>query len=81
MFKCKCLIHIYILTMSKLPFWSLWFGPFCQFNPKLKLFASGSLWFQFYCHFGAKMKSGHISFIKSCYFVIFRRGKMIISFL
>ncbi|MFS7951850.1 hypothetical protein Hanom_Chr07g00600061 [Helianthus anomalus] len=66
--------------MSKLPFWSLWFGQFCHFSPKLKLFASGSLWFQFYCHFRPKMKSGHICLIKSCYFVIFRRSKMIISF-
>ncbi|MFS7934300.1 hypothetical protein Hanom_Chr05g00389931 [Helianthus anomalus] len=32
---------------SKQPFWSLWFGQFCHFSPKLILFASGSLWFQF----------------------------------
>ncbi|MFS7965148.1 hypothetical protein Hanom_Chr08g00758701 [Helianthus anomalus] len=62
----------------KLPFWSLLFGHFCHFSPKLKLFAIGSLWFQFYCHFDPKMKSGHICLIKSCYFVLFRRGKMII---
>ncbi|MFS7970122.1 hypothetical protein Hanom_Chr09g00817291 [Helianthus anomalus] len=66
---------------SKLQFWSLWFGQFCHYSPKLKLFVSGSLWFQFYCHFGPKMKSSHICLIKSCYFVIFCRGKMIISFL
>ncbi|MFS7980821.1 hypothetical protein Hanom_Chr10g00943711 [Helianthus anomalus] len=65
-------------TKSKLLFWSLRFGQFCHFSPKLKLFAFGSLWFQFYCYFGPKMKSGHIYLIKSCYFVIFRRGKMII---
>ncbi|MFS7925928.1 hypothetical protein Hanom_Chr04g00290931 [Helianthus anomalus] len=59
----------------------MWFGQFCHFNSKFKLFSSGSLWFQFYCHFSPKMKSGHICLIKSCYFVIFRRGKMIISFL
>ncbi|MFS7952938.1 hypothetical protein Hanom_Chr07g00612801 [Helianthus anomalus] len=41
-------------SKSKLPFWSLWFGHFCHFSPKLKFFASGSLWFQFYCHFGPK---------------------------
>ncbi|MFS8022986.1 hypothetical protein Hanom_Chr16g01446031 [Helianthus anomalus] len=66
--------------MSKLPFWSLWFGHFCHFSTKFKLFASGTLWFQFCCHFGPKMKLGHICLIKSCYFVLFRRGKMIISF-
>ncbi|MFS7924936.1 hypothetical protein Hanom_Chr03g00278451 [Helianthus anomalus] len=38
------------------------------------------MWFHFYCHFSPKMKSGHISQIKSLYFVIFLRGKMIISF-
>ncbi|MFS8022002.1 hypothetical protein Hanom_Chr16g01434291 [Helianthus anomalus] len=59
----------------------MWFAQFCHFSAKLKLFASGSLWFQFYCHFGPKMKSGHICLIKSCYFVIFYRSKMIISFL
>ncbi|MFS8006927.1 hypothetical protein Hanom_Chr14g01254961 [Helianthus anomalus] len=56
----------YLSKKSKLPFWSLWFGQFCHFSPKLKLFASGSLWFQFYCHFGPKMKSDHICLIKSC---------------
>ncbi|MFS8023072.1 hypothetical protein Hanom_Chr16g01447141 [Helianthus anomalus] len=49
--------------MSKLPFWSLWFGHFCHFSPK-----PGILSF-------------HICLIKSCNFVIFRRCKMIISFL
>ncbi|MFS7915626.1 putative short-chain dehydrogenase/reductase SDR, NAD(P)-binding domain superfamily [Helianthus anomalus] len=44
----------------------MWFGQFCQFSLKLKLFASGSLWFQFYYHFGPKMKSCHICLIKSC---------------
>ncbi|MFS7959864.1 hypothetical protein Hanom_Chr08g00696141 [Helianthus anomalus] len=65
---------------SKLSFWSTWFGHFCHFSPKLKFFVCGSLWFQFYCHFGPKIKSGHICLIKSCYFVPFRRGKMIICF-
>ncbi|KAF5780848.1 putative glycosyl transferase, family 31 [Helianthus annuus] len=64
--------------MSKLPFWSLRFGHFCHFSPKLKPFAFGSLWFQFYCHFGPKVKSGHICLIKSCHFVLFLRGKMVI---
>ncbi|MFS7946807.1 hypothetical protein Hanom_Chr06g00540621 [Helianthus anomalus] len=73
--------HALNYVKSKLPFWSLWFGHFCHFSPKIKLFVSRSLWFQFYCHFGPKMKSGHICLIKSCYFVLFRRGKMIISFL
>ncbi|MFS7994358.1 hypothetical protein Hanom_Chr12g01104991 [Helianthus anomalus] len=43
--------------MSKLPFWSLWFGHFCHFSQNLKLFASGSLWFKFYCHFGPKLNN------------------------
>ncbi|MFS7979553.1 hypothetical protein Hanom_Chr10g00929071 [Helianthus anomalus] len=64
------------MKRSKLPFWSLRFGHFCHFSPKLNPFASGSLWFQFYCHFGPKMKSGHICLIKSCNFVIFLRGKL-----
>ncbi|MFS7991373.1 hypothetical protein Hanom_Chr12g01070001 [Helianthus anomalus] len=64
-----------IFVSSKLPFWSLWFGYFCHFSLKLKLFASGSLWFQFYCHFGPKMKTSHICLIKSCNFVILLRGK------
>ncbi|MFS7929026.1 hypothetical protein Hanom_Chr04g00327731 [Helianthus anomalus] len=59
----------------------MWFGHFCHFSPKLKSFASGSLWFQFYCHVGPKMKSCHICLIKSCYFVFFLGGKMVISFL
>ncbi|MFS7974137.1 hypothetical protein Hanom_Chr09g00865031 [Helianthus anomalus] len=58
---------------SKLPFWSLRFGHFCHFRPKLKSFASGSC--QFYCHFGPKKKSSHICLIKSCNFVLFLRGK------
>ncbi|MFS7967657.1 hypothetical protein Hanom_Chr09g00788291 [Helianthus anomalus] len=64
--------------MSKLPFWSLRFGHFFHYNPKLKPFAPGSPWFRFYCHFGPKVKSGHICRIKSCYFILFLRGKMII---
>ncbi|MFS7945620.1 hypothetical protein Hanom_Chr06g00526411 [Helianthus anomalus] len=78
---CFCLFSLYIRFKSKLPFWSMWFGHFWHFGTKLKRFASGSLWFQFYCHFGLKLKSGHICLIKSCYFVLFCRGKMIISFL
>ncbi|MFS7987095.1 hypothetical protein Hanom_Chr11g01018341 [Helianthus anomalus] len=54
------------------------FGQFCHFSQNLKVFVYRSLWFQFYCHFGQKVKSGHISQIKSCYFVIFLRGKMVI---
>ncbi|MFS7970956.1 hypothetical protein Hanom_Chr09g00827001 [Helianthus anomalus] len=68
------ILNIYS-TKSKVPFWSLRFGHFCHFSPKLKLFVSGSLWFQFYCHFGPKMESGHICLIKSCNFDIFSRGK------
>ncbi|MFS7945753.1 hypothetical protein Hanom_Chr06g00527871 [Helianthus anomalus] len=45
----------FLFSLSKLPFWSLWFGHFCHFSLKLKLFAYGSLWFQFYCHFGPKI--------------------------
>ncbi|MFS7894143.1 hypothetical protein Hanom_Chr00s002150g01692711 [Helianthus anomalus] len=67
--------------LSKLLFWYLRFVYFCHFIPKLISFASGSLWFQFYCHFGPKVKSGHIYFLKSCYFVLYLRGKMVISFL
>ncbi|MFS8028638.1 hypothetical protein Hanom_Chr16g01512831 [Helianthus anomalus] len=51
------------------------FGYFCHFSLKLKPFVSGSPWFQFYCHFGPKMKSGHTCLIKSCNFVILRKGK------
>ncbi|MFS7942401.1 hypothetical protein Hanom_Chr06g00487941 [Helianthus anomalus] len=72
---------MFFFVFSKLSFLSLWFSQFCHFIPKLKLFVYGSFCFQFYCHFGPKMKSGHICLIKSCYFVIFHRGKMIISFL
>ncbi|MFS8018191.1 hypothetical protein Hanom_Chr15g01389231 [Helianthus anomalus] len=50
--------------MSKLPFWSLWFGHFCHFSPNLKLFKSGSLWFHFYCHLSPKVKSDQIPKIK-----------------
>ncbi|MFS8027058.1 hypothetical protein Hanom_Chr16g01494161 [Helianthus anomalus] len=39
------------------------------------------MWLQFYCHFGLKVKSGHIYFIKSCYFVLFLKDKVVISFL
>ncbi|MFS8030045.1 hypothetical protein Hanom_Chr17g01529501 [Helianthus anomalus] len=60
--------------MSKLPFWSLRFGHFCHFSPKLKSFTSGSLWFQLYCHFGPKIKLGHICLIKSCNFFSFPQG-------
>ncbi|MFS7915961.1 hypothetical protein Hanom_Chr02g00171511 [Helianthus anomalus] len=75
------LIYYYVKIKSKLLFWSLRFGHFCHFSPKLKHFVSGSLWFQFYCHFGPKVKSDHIYLIKSYYFFLFLRGKMIISFL
>ncbi|MFS8017028.1 hypothetical protein Hanom_Chr15g01375451 [Helianthus anomalus] len=67
--------YIVIFEKSKLPFWSLWFGYFCHFSPKLKPFASGSLWYQFYCHFGPKIKLVHICLIKSCNFVLFLKGK------
>ncbi|MFS7985447.1 hypothetical protein Hanom_Chr11g00998471 [Helianthus anomalus] len=77
--QTKLIILYYLL--SKLLFWYMWFCHFYHFSPKLKLFASGSLWFQFYCHFGPKIKSDHICLIESCYFVLFGRGKMIISFL
>ncbi|MFS7964173.1 hypothetical protein Hanom_Chr08g00747101 [Helianthus anomalus] len=53
------------------------FGYFYHFSAKLKPFKSGSLWFQFYCHFGPKVKFVHICLIKSWYFVIFLRGKMV----
>ncbi|MFS7922605.1 hypothetical protein Hanom_Chr03g00251031 [Helianthus anomalus] len=43
--------------MSKLPFWSLWFGQFCHFSPNLKLITSGSLWFAFCCLFSPKSKN------------------------
>ncbi|MFS7920895.1 putative prenylated rab acceptor P [Helianthus anomalus] len=42
-----CEIKKLICLISKLPFWSLWFGYFCYFSPNLKLFKSGSLWFTF----------------------------------
>ncbi|MFS7966094.1 hypothetical protein Hanom_Chr09g00769851 [Helianthus anomalus] len=61
-----------------MPFWSLRFGHFCNFSPNIKPFAFGSLWFQFYCHFGPKVKPGPICLIKSCNFVLFLRGKMVI---
>ncbi|MFS7918422.1 hypothetical protein Hanom_Chr03g00200821 [Helianthus anomalus] len=64
--------------LSKLPFWSLRFGNLCHFSLKLKPFASGSPWFQLYCHFDPKVKSGHIFLIKSCYFILFLRGKIVI---
>ncbi|MFS7926488.1 hypothetical protein Hanom_Chr04g00297641 [Helianthus anomalus] len=80
---CKDILVIvgikrHIFYKSKLPFWSLRFGHFCHFSPKLKPFTTGSLWFQFYCHFGPKVKSGHICVIKSCYLVFFLRGKIVI---
>ncbi|MFS8005759.1 putative translocase [Helianthus anomalus] len=46
--------------LSKLLKWSLRFGHFCYFSPKLKPFESGSLGFQFCCHFHPKSKSGQI---------------------
>ncbi|MFS7914277.1 hypothetical protein Hanom_Chr02g00151511 [Helianthus anomalus] len=49
-----------------------------HFSPKLKSFASESMWFQFYCHFGSKVKLCHISQIKSYYFVVFPKGKIVI---
>ncbi|MFS7978943.1 hypothetical protein Hanom_Chr10g00921421 [Helianthus anomalus] len=65
----------FILTlnfkMSKLSFWSPWFGHFCHFSRNLKLFTSGSLWFAFCCHFGPKLKSDQISQKKPCYFALF----------
>ncbi|MFS7999957.1 hypothetical protein Hanom_Chr12g01172741 [Helianthus anomalus] len=53
------------------------FVHFCHFSSKLKPFKSGSLWFHFYCHFSLKMKSADIWLKKSCYFVLFIRGKMV----
>ncbi|MFS7913280.1 hypothetical protein Hanom_Chr02g00140011 [Helianthus anomalus] len=53
----------------------MWFGYFCHFSLKLKLFASGSLWFQFYCHFGLKMKSGHICLIFLLFCLFFAEAK------
>ncbi|MFS8017476.1 hypothetical protein Hanom_Chr15g01380851 [Helianthus anomalus] len=58
--------------MNKLSFWFLGFGHFCS---KFKLFASEYIWFQFYYYFCSKVKSIHIYLIKSCYFIIFLRGK------
>ncbi|MFS7966037.1 hypothetical protein Hanom_Chr16g01439471 [Helianthus anomalus] len=60
-----------------MPFWSLKFGHFCHYSPKLKSFVSLFLWFQYYCHFGPKVKSDHICLIRSCYFV-FLTGKTVI---
>ncbi|MFS7993182.1 hypothetical protein Hanom_Chr12g01091041 [Helianthus anomalus] len=76
-----CPHNFIYLFLSKLSFSSLWFGHFSYFSPKLKSFLFGSLWFQFYCHFNPKMKSCHICLIKSCYFVLFLRDKMVISIL
>ncbi|MFS8027276.1 hypothetical protein Hanom_Chr16g01496791 [Helianthus anomalus] len=66
-----------LFLKGKLSFWSLSFGHFSHFNPNLKHFVSGSMWFQFYCHFDLKVKSCHIYLIKSYYFVLFLRGKMV----
>ncbi|MFS8005352.1 hypothetical protein Hanom_Chr13g01236311 [Helianthus anomalus] len=49
----------YILMLSKLSFWSLWFGQYCHFSPNLKLFTFESLWFAFCCHFSPKLKISH----------------------
>ncbi|MFS7990364.1 hypothetical protein Hanom_Chr11g01058031 [Helianthus anomalus] len=54
---------------------------FCHFSLNLKPFIFRSLWFQFYCYFGPKIKSVLVCLIKPFYFVIFLKGKMIISFL
>ncbi|KAJ0778950.1 putative transcription factor interactor and regulator LIM family [Helianthus annuus] len=44
----------YDFTKSKPLKWSLRFGYFCHFSPKLKSFESVSMWFQFCCHFHPK---------------------------
>ncbi|MFS7973244.1 hypothetical protein Hanom_Chr09g00854381 [Helianthus anomalus] len=63
------------IRLSKLPFWSLWFGQFCHFNPKLKLFAFGSLWFPFYCHFGPKYEIRSYLSYKILLFCHFLQGQ------
>ncbi|MFS7954879.1 hypothetical protein Hanom_Chr07g00635851 [Helianthus anomalus] len=70
-----------IFLKSKLSFWSLRFGHVCHFSPNLKAFVSGSLWVSLLLPFWSKDNSGHIYQIKSCYFVLFLRGKIVISFL
>ncbi|MFS7929825.1 hypothetical protein Hanom_Chr04g00336971 [Helianthus anomalus] len=47
-------------SLSKLPKWSLRFGHFYHFSPKLKPFESRSLWFQFCCDFQPKAKPRQI---------------------
>ncbi|MFS8025727.1 hypothetical protein Hanom_Chr16g01478601 [Helianthus anomalus] len=54
-----CHKKLNIFNLSKLPFWSLWFGQFCHFSPNLKLFKLGSMWFAFCCHFSPKLKISH----------------------
>ncbi|KAJ0887450.1 hypothetical protein HanRHA438_Chr09g0390951 [Helianthus annuus] len=75
------MIFVLLKIKSKLPFWSLSLVTFVILVQNLNLLHLGFLWFQFYCHFGPKVKSSHIYLIKSCYFVLFHRGKMVISFL
>ncbi|MFS7917589.1 hypothetical protein Hanom_Chr03g00190901 [Helianthus anomalus] len=63
--------------MSKLPFWSLWFGQFCHFSPNLKLFNSGSLWFASYFHFSPKLKNSHFLLFQHPFFVFICRGSFV----
>ncbi|KAJ0522943.1 hypothetical protein HanIR_Chr10g0488251 [Helianthus annuus] len=72
----KYLYYIAFLFLSKLLFWSLWFGQFCHFSPNLKLITSGFLWFAFCCHFSPNLKSGQIS-KKNLVFVLFLRGILV----
>ncbi|MFS8024649.1 hypothetical protein Hanom_Chr16g01465871 [Helianthus anomalus] len=74
----RCIFQfLYFFFLNKLSFWSLRFGHFCHFSPKLKSLKSGSLWFHFYCHFGPKIKSPLIWLLKSDYFVFYFRGKIV----
>ncbi|KAF5819206.1 hypothetical protein HanXRQr2_Chr02g0075061 [Helianthus annuus] len=65
--------HTIYKNKSKLPFWSLWFGQFCHFNPNLKLFKSGSLWFAFCCHFSPNLKKSHYLLFQHVFFVFLCR--------
>ncbi|KAJ0828305.1 hypothetical protein HanRHA438_Chr17g0835701 [Helianthus annuus] len=59
------------MNLSKLPFWSLWFGQFCHFSPNLKLITSRALWFGFCCHFGPNFKFEQISLFFYCCNLLF----------
>ncbi|KAJ0914831.1 hypothetical protein HanPSC8_Chr06g0243051 [Helianthus annuus] len=60
--------------MSKLLFWSLWFGQFCHFSLNLKLFKSGSLWFAFFCHFSPKLKISYFFTVLRPLFCLYLQG-------